>query len=71
MLKTDGNPGGLPISVFDGLRSSVLADRAQLFKDLSMPFYGYNKPGAKVSEGVRETTLADQVNTDLLAFIKG
>src|SRR5579862_7825467 len=54
MLKTAANPGGLPIEVFDGLRASVVADRSQFWKDLSMPFYGYNRPGAKVSEGVRE-----------------
>jgi non-heme chloroperoxidase len=50
MLKTEKNPGGLPISAFDEIRAGVLADRSQFFKDLSMPFYGYNKPGAKVSE---------------------
>ena len=55
MLKTAANPGGLPIDVFDKLRRSVVADRSQFFKDLSMPFYGYNRPGAKISEGVRES----------------
>jgi len=55
MLKTPANPGGLPITVFDGLRASVAADRSQFWKDLSMAFYGYNRPGAKVSEGVRES----------------
>jgi non-heme chloroperoxidase len=55
MLKTDANPGGLPIEVFDQLRASVLADRSQFFKDLSMPFYGYNRSGAKVSQGVRDS----------------
>jgi non-heme chloroperoxidase len=55
MLKTAANPGGLPIDVFDQLRAAVVADRAQFWKDLSMPFYGYNRPGAKVSEGVRES----------------
>jgi non-heme chloroperoxidase len=53
MLKTDKNPGGLPLSAFNEIRSGVVADRSQFFKDLSMPFYGYNKPGAKTSEGVR------------------
>jgi non-heme chloroperoxidase len=53
MLKTPGNPGGLSMDVFDQLRAAVLADRSQFFKDLSMPFYGYNRQGAKVSEGVR------------------
>jgi non-heme chloroperoxidase len=55
MLKTATNPGGLPIDVFDGIRKGVLSDRSQFFKDLSMPFYGYNRPGAKVSEGVRDS----------------
>jgi non-heme chloroperoxidase len=55
MLKTPANPGGTPIEVFDQFRASVQADRAQLWKDLSLPFYGYNRPGAKVSEGVRES----------------
>ena len=55
MLKTPANPGGLPMSAFDEIRAAVVADRAQFFKDLSMPFYGYNKPGAKISEGVRES----------------
>jgi len=54
MLKTEANPGGLPISVFYGIRTGVIADRSQFFKDLSLPFYGYNKPGAKISEGVRD-----------------
>jgi len=54
MLKTAANLGGLPIEVFDQLRASVVADRSQFWRDLSMPFYGYNRPGAKVSEGVRE-----------------
>jgi non-heme chloroperoxidase len=55
MLKTDANPDGLPMEVFDEIRSNVLADRSQFFKDLTLPFYGYNRPGAKVSEGVRES----------------
>ncbi len=55
MLKTAANPGGLPIEVFDGLRAGVAADRSQMFKDLSLPFYGYNRAGAAVSEGVRES----------------
>jgi non-heme chloroperoxidase len=55
MVKSDKNPGGLPIEVFDGLRSSVLADRSQFWEDLSLPFYGYNRPGAKISEGVRKS----------------
>ncbi len=55
MLKTEANPEGLPISAFDALRAAVQADRSQFFKDLSLPFYGYNRPGAKISEGVRES----------------
>jgi non-heme chloroperoxidase len=55
MLKTAANPKGTPIEAFDQLRASVLADRAQFFRDLSMPFYGYNRPGAKISEGIRDS----------------
>ena len=55
MVKTAANPAGLPIEVFDGLRASVLADRAQFFRDLSAPFYGGNRPGAKVSQGLRDS----------------
>jgi non-heme chloroperoxidase len=55
MLKTPANPGGLPIEVFDGIRSGVLKDRSQFFYDLSLPFYGYNRPGAKESDGVRRS----------------
>jgi non-heme chloroperoxidase len=55
MLKTPANPGGLPIEVFDGLRANTLADRSQFFKDLTAPFYGANRPGAKVSQGVRDS----------------
>ncbi len=54
MLKSDTNPGGLPIDVFDGIRAGVAGDRSQFYKDLSLPFFGYNRPGAKISEGVRE-----------------
>jgi non-heme chloroperoxidase len=55
MLKTAANPGGLPMSVFDEIRANVLADRSQFFKDLSAPFYGANRPGAKVSPGLRDS----------------
>ena len=54
MLKTPANPGGLPIEVFDQLRASLQADRSQFWKDLSAPFYGANRPGAKVSQGLRD-----------------
>jgi len=55
MLKTPTNPGGTPIEAFDQLRAAVVANRSQFWKDLSLPFYGYNRPGAKISEGVRES----------------
>jgi non-heme chloroperoxidase len=54
MLKTNKNPGGLPLSVFDELRTALAANRPQFYKDLTLPFYGYNRPGAKISEGIRE-----------------
>jgi len=54
MLKTPSNPGGLPIEVFDRIRAGVLADRSQFFKDLSVPFYGANRPGSQVSQGLRD-----------------
>jgi non-heme chloroperoxidase len=52
MLKTAANPGGLPMEVFDTIRNSVVANRSQFYKDLAVPFYGYNRPKAKVSQGV-------------------
>src|ERR1039457_4273571 len=55
MLKTPANPAGLPMEAFDQIRAGVLADRAQFFKDLSLPFYGYNRPGAKISQGLRDS----------------
>ena len=55
MLKTAANPQGTPVEAFDQIRSGVLADRSQFFKDLTMPFYGFNRPGAKVSEGLRQS----------------
>ncbi|MEI9886110.1 MAG: alpha/beta hydrolase [Rhizomicrobium sp.] len=55
MLKSASNPGGLPVEVFDQLRASVVADRSSFWKDLSLPFYSYNRPGAKISEGVRDS----------------
>ena len=54
MLQTATNPGGLPISTFDNIRAGVTSDRAQFYRDLSLPFYGYNRPGVKVSSGVRD-----------------
>ena len=55
MLKTEGNPAGLPIETFDQIRAGVLNDRSQFFRDLSAPFYGANRPGSKVSQGLRES----------------
>jgi non-heme chloroperoxidase len=55
MLKTAANPGGLPMEAFDGIRAGVLSDRSQFFKVLSAPFYGANRPGAKVSQGLRDS----------------
>ncbi|MDC0673433.1 alpha/beta fold hydrolase [Nannocystis radixulma] len=55
MLKTEANPGGLPIDVFDGIRAAVTADRSQFFKDLPTPFYGANRPGRKLSDGLRDS----------------
>jgi len=54
MLKSDANPGGLPIGVFDELRRGILADRSQFYTDLSAPFYGANRPGSSVSKGLRD-----------------
>lgn len=54
MLKTEKNPGGLPISVFDELRAGVAGERSQFYKDITLPFYGYNRPGAKISDGLRD-----------------
>ena len=55
MLKTAANPGGLPMEAFDQIRTGVLTDRSQFFKDLSAPFYGANRPGANVSQGLRDS----------------
>jgi non-heme chloroperoxidase len=54
MLKTAANPGGTPMEAFDGIRAGMQADRSQFFKDLGAPFYGANRPGSKVSQGVRD-----------------
>src|SRR5208283_3122703 len=52
MLKTENNPGGMPLAAFDQLRAGVLTDRSQFFRDLSAPFYGANRPDSKVSQGL-------------------
>ena len=54
MLKTEANPGGTPIEAFDQIRAGVSADRSQFYKDLSAPFYGANRPGSQVSQGLRD-----------------
>jgi non-heme chloroperoxidase len=54
MLQTTNNPNGLPLAAFDQIRDGVRNDRAQFFRDLSAPFYGANRPGAKVSQGLRD-----------------
>ncbi|BCZ79652.1 alpha/beta fold hydrolase [Paraburkholderia terrae] len=51
MLKTEANPGGLPMDVFDGIRKGVADNRSQFYKDLAIPFFGFNRPNAKVSQG--------------------
>jgi non-heme chloroperoxidase len=67
MLKTDKNPGGLPLSVFDGIRAGVANNRPQFFRDLTLPCYGYNKPDAKVSEGVRDSFWAQGMQSSIVA----
>ena len=54
MAKTAANPNGVPMDVLDGIRAAVASNRAQFFKDFTLPFYGFNRPGAKVSEGIRD-----------------
>ena len=54
MVKTEKNPAGAPIEVFDGLRTAYLQNRPQFYMDITLPFYGYNRPGAKISEGIRQ-----------------
>jgi non-heme chloroperoxidase len=67
MLKTDANPGGTPIEAFDAIRQGVLADRSQFYKDLSAPFYGANRPGSTVSQGLRDSFWA----MSILVGLKG
>jgi len=71
LLKTATNPGGIPIEVFDQLRAAMAADRPQFWKDLSMAFYGYNRPGAKISEGVRESFWLQSTMTGFPAAFLG
>jgi non-heme chloroperoxidase len=67
MVKTENNPDGLPKSVFDDIRASVRNNRAQSFRDLSLPFYGYNKPDATVSEGVRDSFWQQGMQSSIVA----
>jgi non-heme chloroperoxidase len=67
MLKTAANPRGTPMAGLDQLRAAILADRSHFFRDLSLPFYGYNRPGAKVSQGVRDTFWKQGMETGLPA----
>jgi non-heme chloroperoxidase len=67
MLKTDANPGGLPMSVFDGIRAGVASNRSQFYKDLALPFYGFNRPDAKVSQG----TIDEFWREGMLGSIRG
>ncbi len=67
MLKTEANPGGMPIEAFDAIRQGVLADRSQFYKDLSAPFYGANRPGSTVSQGLRDSFWA----MSMLVGLKG
>jgi non-heme chloroperoxidase len=67
MLKSDSNPGGLPLPVFDEMRAGVASNRAQFFRDLSIPFYGYNKPDANVSEAVRDSFWAQGMQSSVVA----
>jgi non-heme chloroperoxidase len=67
MLKSDKNPDGLKLDVFDGIRSGVADNRSQYYKDLTLPFFGYNRPGAKISQGIR----ANFWNQGMQGGIKG
>ena len=67
MLKTAANPDGIPMEAFNGIRQGLLADRSQFLKDVTMPFYGYNRPGAKPSEGVRDAFWRQSMMTSLHA----
>ena len=65
LLKTPANPDGIPIEVFDQLRAGVQADRAQFFSDFSIPFYGFNRPDAKVSQGLRDSFVSQAMRCGL------
>ena len=67
MVKSDKNPSGLAISVFDDMRASVAGNRAQFFRDLSLPFYGYNKPDAIISDGIRDEFFNQGMQSSIIA----
>jgi non-heme chloroperoxidase len=67
MLRTEANPGGLPLDVFDAIRKGTFDNRPQFFKDLTIPFYGYNRDGAAISEAVRD----DFVRQGMMGGLKG
>ena len=69
MLKTEANPGGLPMEVFDGIRTGVLADRAQFFQDLTETFYGANRPGSSVSQGLRDSFWLQAMNSGFIGVL--
>jgi non-heme chloroperoxidase len=69
MLKTETNSGGLPIEVFDGIRAGVLADRAQFFKDLTKTFYGANRSGSSVSQGLRDSFWLQAMRSGLIGVL--
>jgi len=71
MLKTDANPGGLPMVVFDGIRAGTYANRSQFFKDIVVPFFGYNRDGAVLSEGIRDSFWAQGMMGDIKSQIDG
>ena len=83
MVKSDTNPEGTPIEAFDDIRANVLKDRSQFFQDLSLPFFGFNREGAAVSQGARDdfwrqgmnagltAAYQEELDRDILAFIAG
>ncbi len=71
MARTEANPDGVPMEVFDGIRAAVAANRAQFFEDFTLPFYGFNRPGATVSEGIRKHWWAQGMQGSIQAHHDG
>ena len=71
MLKTDSNPDGIPLSIFDEIRAGTAFNRPQYYWDFTIPFYGYNRPGAKESEGVRRNWWRQGMMGSVLAHTDG